>query len=1069
MKIAFRTCIAVVVLMVATGFGNCAQQKVQPANLVSRECSVAIRAGAICSLTNRLTDERLVESAGVTWSSELHILDGKSLSMLGEQMSAKKGPGFIEEEVSREDGATLRTKFELEASDIIVTQAGDSRAKGVSGISWAIAEVPNSVSVLVPGDSGQRFGSEAPTGIQSFEYPMHWEAPFVILQAREGGAIIRAEDPRFHFKNLTLEHTGKSFRLRFETRNFAPFSEKTEIRSVKWRITVYKGNWQVGAAIYRQWAEKAYGLTALDRKEPAWASEIRFVVTMGTNIPVLQSLASKVNPIQTLLYIPDWRKDGYDRNYPDYTARPEFADFVEKAHQLGFKVMAHVNYFGCDPKNPLYEKFSKYQLRDPFNGALQWWEWTRANPPIKFAYINPASGEWRKLFVEKMKELVAAYHVDALHLDQTLVIVNDSNGLIDGLTCIEGNIALHRELKEALPHIALSGEGLNEVTCRYEAFAQRHVRGIEFVEGTWNDQQLAMAHPVSSAILLPYTAIYGYLGLPNPDARLGTYLAWQRAYEHYGVIPTLPWPTVEQLSEPSYFIRDILNMAIFFQKYKPVADFSGAWQPNDLFVYQLSDGRQAFYGRDQGVVFGVRNPGGSADIISRRLEGVAEARIGGTVPGWPAYDKERILGLNPRACYPWSSETRNLEAFHIFDMPEGFMITQAGIHLEFARLRIQDTRSGIDLWRFQGKGSSGVRLWDGTVREYPGITFSDPDSGGNVQLEGEGLFAHPPWRMTPGNSTSEAAAVTFINYSLALPKGEKVIFRSGVCLRSGAVGQSDGVTFRVIALCGDERLSAETHHDGADSKPFELDLTPFAGKKITLRLESDPGPAGSPAFDWARFEKPTILVESPERKSIGIVAGDKSLANSTPVASEGSATLVDKGKGQYVLRAIMPGTIVIPFSEPVPLNLPCELLDVKFANHMVLADGIEKPAEKYAKAKIEDAVCAGEARRALYEHPPDMGRTIIDYWLRLPAKRCKLTTAIGIRDGSKSSGVKFEIEANGRQLFSRTLRPNTGWVPVELDLTPWAGQPLMLTFITDSAGDNGFDWAVWAEPRVIEE
>ncbi|MCL6628010.1 MAG: hypothetical protein K6U00_00235, partial [Armatimonadetes bacterium] len=190
MKITFRTCIAVVVLLAATGFGDCAQQKVQPANLVSKECSAAIRAGAICSLTNRLTNERLVESAGMTWSSELHILDGKSLSLPGAQMSAKRGPRFIEEEISREDGTTLRTRFELKGSDIIVTQTGHSRAKGVSGISWAIAEVPNSVSVLVPGDSGQRFGSEAPTGIQSFEYPMHWEAPFVILQAKEGGAVI---------------------------------------------------------------------------------------------------------------------------------------------------------------------------------------------------------------------------------------------------------------------------------------------------------------------------------------------------------------------------------------------------------------------------------------------------------------------------------------------------------------------------------------------------------------------------------------------------------------------------------------------------------------------------------------------------------------------------------------------------------------------------------------------------------------------------------------------------------------------------------------------------------------
>ena len=40
------------------------------------------------------------------------------------------------------------------------------------------------------------------------------------------------------------------------------------------------GNWQAGAAIYRQWAEARFGLVPLEQKGPAWAREIRFVVIM---------------------------------------------------------------------------------------------------------------------------------------------------------------------------------------------------------------------------------------------------------------------------------------------------------------------------------------------------------------------------------------------------------------------------------------------------------------------------------------------------------------------------------------------------------------------------------------------------------------------------------------------------------------------------------------------------------------------------------------------------------------------------------------------------------------------
>ena len=88
-----------------------------------------------------------------------------------------------------------------------------------------------------------------------------------------------------------------------------------------------------------------------------------------------------------------------------------------------------------------------------------------------------------RFFTEAMVELCRHTQADALHLDQTLCIYNDHNGRIDGLSMLQGSIQLHRQLREALPQVALSGEGLNEVTCRYEAFAQRHVWGLDHAQG----------------------------------------------------------------------------------------------------------------------------------------------------------------------------------------------------------------------------------------------------------------------------------------------------------------------------------------------------------------------------------------------------------------------------------------------------------------------------------------------------------------------------------------------------------------------------------------------------------
>ena len=551
------------------------------------------------ALSNRLTGEAFGPGAGTApiSSAGLRRLEAGGATRFPEkpgQLRQAENLAEITTAWPSPNGAAqaqMSTRFEVEprTGDLLITQSGEARERGLCGIMWGLGEIPDDFEVLVPGNSGQRFGKDAPQGRREFDYPMGWEAPFVLIQGKQGGFIVRAEAPAYRFKNLSVERSRRFFRLWFESRNPAPFEDKGRIESSRWRLTAYRGPWQAGAAIYRGWAEQQHAPTPLEQKEPAWVRDIRFVVIMNLDRPLLKALATRCRPPQTLLYLPNWRKDEYDRNYPDYTAATGFGPFVEEAHRLGFRVMPHVNYFGCDPKHPLYARFKQWQVRDPFTKELQWWDWPYADPPIKFAYINPASRAWRELFVQRMADLRRQFPVDALHLDQTLCIYNDANGPIDGLNCIAGNLALHRDLRRALPEVALSGEGLNEVTCREEAFAQRHVWGMDHVHGTWDDRYIAMSHPVSSSVLSGSTHIYGYLGMPNPDTTSSA-TAWARAYEHFGVLPTYPWPDAAQLEKPSSPVTQLLDRARFFQEFRPVPDFGQPWQDNDLFVYRLADG-----------------------------------------------------------------------------------------------------------------------------------------------------------------------------------------------------------------------------------------------------------------------------------------------------------------------------------------------------------------------------------------------------------------------------------------------------------------------------------------------
>jgi hypothetical protein len=142
------------------------------------------------------------------------------------------------------------------------------------------------------------------------------------------------------------------------------------------------------------------------------------------------------------------------------------------------------------------------------------------------------------------------------------------------------------------------------------------------------------------------------------------------------------------------------------------------------------------------------------------------------------------------------------------------------------------------------------------------------------------------------------------------------------------------------------------------------------------------------------------------------------------------------------------------------------LLRTKYSSHVVFADGLESPPFSHFGGSVLEAKCGGQSRPALSLHPPPAGRSLADWWLKLPATATRLVTALGIRDGAKCQGVGFAIEVNGRKILDQTLKPDSGWVPVEVSLAEWRGQTAALTFLTESLNEGQFAWAVWAEPRL---
>ncbi|MBV9850878.1 MAG: hypothetical protein JO250_14495 [Armatimonadetes bacterium] len=137
------------------------------------------------------------------------------------------------------------------------------------------------------------------------------------------------------------------------------------------------------------------------------------------------------------------------------------------------------------------------------------------------------------------------------------------------------------------------------------------------------------------------------------------------------------------------------------------------------------------------------------------------------------------------------------------------------------------------------RGGPEVRLPVGWVGGLDSPTGAACQPAG-IQNGREAWLLHCPWRGKTG--------VTFQDFTVQMPRTRRIVLRGATALRADGVGKSDGATFRVF-VDGRKRLDVNR----ADSvwQPFALDLTPDAGKTVTLRFETDPGPRDDPSFDFS--------------------------------------------------------------------------------------------------------------------------------------------------------------------------------------------------------------------------
>ncbi|MBM3471765.1 MAG: hypothetical protein FJX75_00665 [Armatimonadetes bacterium] len=1025
--------------------------------------------GVLVAVTNRLTGETYTAPAGAGLDSGL-LHDGSQADWTA--AAAERSEDGARSSTTWADGAALATTVTADAAgDAVIHQEGTAPS-GLHGCQWAIRGLSDEVvSLIVPAWSGVRLGNGSPVADTVLDWPTGWEAQMVIVQGRRGGFWVRADDPDDRFKGLAIRHHRGRFDLAFRTYNEGPPSQHTSIESVTWRLAFYEGDWRVPARRYREWMTQTFRTPSLAERHPPWASGIRSVVILGADRDpsqreevraTLKELAEWVTPSKCLLYVPNWRRDTYDINYPDYTSYEGFADLVAFAHELGYRVMPHTCYYGVNLENPAYEELKPYHMRDALTGALHTYEWPWAEPVPHIAMIHPGAQAWRNLYVRKCREIVERYGADALHLDVTLAMPNVTERA-DGLNTVQGNVAFHRDLRGSLPEVALGGEGLNEVSCRHECFAQTH--GSLAMTRPPGQPGLALdlagadcSHPISAYLLGPHTRWYGYLGYPAP-APSDLYRGWTRAYESWGVLPTLSHPTAERLADPGPDLRVRLEEMRLIDHFDLQPDFDAEASPETKCVWTGPSGARLVCEEDGfgGSYAWFRDASGEGRTLYRYVRGRTSVRAAGHIDGWPAYDESGIYGLDPdrlHLCEPGAPEPGRP---HLLRLPEdvilrSFRCTDRFLLADFAlRQRV------LDLTQRVSDAAIGI-----TVRG------EDKPLGNRAQLTGgyatvgdkplQGFSVHPPWDPEPG-----VIGQVFAEWALPVPEGQSRL-EFAIGLRDGAE-QSEGVTFLVHA---DGREVFRQDWKRCEWQPCSVDLSDLAGRIVKLRLSVDKGPEGRGSYAWAAWGEPRLVsdagaLEFPlEVLTPREVPASLRPAGCTRVGGQGALT-------RYRLQATAPGPLCLLFAEPQAASLPLDLLGAEF-DWSPLVGGVPLPKQNrpiYLGASQGTGRCAGVERPALAVHPPIGGETVVDYLLTLPRDPAVLTTSAGIQDGAdRSNGIDFAVAVNGEVLHRQPVERADGWHPLGVDLSRWAGQTIVLSLIADARDDATCDWARWAEPVV---
>lgn len=1008
--------------------------------------------GAVAEVTNLLTGETLTQPGqGRDPDSRVRVCSDR-----GELRDLRPG----------EDGASLETTAGTDGAEVVIRQTAAREAGGVAGVWLGLGPVEaEKVTLLIPGVGGVSLGPDSAVADATYYYPGSWGTPAVILQTAKGGVLVSADEPGSAFAALRVTRLRTAWRLALLTSADPPWVPRKTCASARWRFTAYRGPWTVAAARQRDKLIRAFGLVPRAQRNPRWADAIQCVVkVMGAGPPEapLRALAREVEPARTLLYLPIWRTHPYDVMYPDYTPTPEALALIKLAQKLGFRVMVHGNLTGLSPFHPLVKEFRDTIEHDPATHALVGWYLDR-DLPGQIYNLNPAFARVRKLLVDSFVAAHRQAGFDALHLDFPQIISSDT-GPVEGLNPIQGTVRLLRELQAALPGVPLSTEGISDfmLDCSWAQLGEPY----------WNDNEsLGRYHPIRAAIFSDFCNVYGHLGLPDQQAELQAYLSFIEVHDRTGCLPTFCLNLDLGLDPSAPGTQYALRQARFFVRNDPRPDYETVLRPVGVpgdqpalpyFAWRLPDGgRLAVVQTSGGRKWIARAPGGDWRELWCVYQGVREMTGPRHVRGWRAYSGERSFGLDPQAIYLPEEGAPDPQAFHLSAAGSPLRVTLSGSDPRRDVLRLEPVQADrVDLTAVRPDRTGTVVSGEERPLDNGGSFTVTSLVCGGVALRG--IFAHPPWQfpsMARGEFSPAFRPASFGEFRLRLPNKPDLCFRVSLGLRdlpTPGTEAGDGVTFRVL-VDGTQVLSRG--YAKRAWEPVEVDLSPWRGKEVRLRLWTDVGPAGNPSFDWACWGEPEVFCR-PTPGSTALELSQPDHTGALVVTDETGTRALDPGTTRVAVA--LPASVVYA-RQVAPVAGPGPLAEIKYQTCLTSGAALT-PGSVWGSGTPSQWKAGDKLIPGINGHTPAWGQTHLEWLLHLPAQPLRLVFGAAIQPHGEHVG--FSVQVNARTVWDGG-DPGAGrLVDGSVDLSRWAGQVILLSLVTDSLGSNNCDWAIWVNPRV---